>query len=257
MKSAAKMSKSKHLRWWQWLLLALGGIVVLGLVAFVSYFVWNAAHSLPADQSRLSSVTSSTDWTYQDKGSYYTVLPKGQTRAGLIIYPGAFAEPQAYVGQYGELAQQGIAVFVVRSPFNFALLDVGRANRIMRENPSIERWYVAGHSLGGVTACEYAKRNQSKLQGLILLASYCNGNAVSLTIPVLSISGSQDGLATSAKIAANKSGLPPQTTYVVVDGANHTQFGSFAKTQAGDGTASITADVARAQILQAITGFVQ
>jgi dienelactone hydrolase len=257
MKSRTKSTKSQRLRWWQWLLLVFGSLLLLLLLGFVGYFLWSASHSLPADSSRVEAAKASQQLSYTDAGSYYAIQPTTPARAGLIIYPGAFAEPSAYVGQYAALAERGIAVFVVRSPLNFALLDINRADRIMREQGDIQRWYVAGHSLGGVTACEYAKRNQAKLQGLILLASYCNGDARSLTIPVLSISASRDGLATPAKIAASRSSLPPQTIYVVIDGANHTLFGSFAKTQSGDGIATISADAATQQILQAIDGFVQ
>lgn len=226
-------------------------------MVFAGYFIWNASHSLPVNTEQFNAITNNQEVEFINADSYYVVQPKTTPRAGLIIYPGAFAEPRAYVGQYGQLAQNGIAVFVIRSPFNFALLDINRATRIINDNPTINNWYVAGHSLGGVTACQYAKNNQEKLSGLILLASYCNGDAQNLTLPVLSISASKDGLATTEKINNNKSGLPPNTKYVVIDGANHTQFGSFAKTQGGDGQATIQEQSAREQILSAIKAFIQ
>ncbi len=243
-------------RTWLWIILGLVALLVLALVGFASYLLYNAANPLPANTSAVEAATSNSATQFVDKGSYYAVLPTSQASSGLIIYPGAFAEPKGYVGRYAELAQRGIAVFVIRSPLNFALLDVNRAERIMRENPSITHWYVAGHSLGGVAACDFAKSHQSQINGLILLASYCNGNATGLSIPVLSISGTRDGLATPQKIAESKKNLPSNTQYVVIDGANHTQFGSFARTQGGDGSASISDAEAQQQIITAIGGFI-
>ena len=70
---------------------------------------------------------------------------------------------------------------------------------------------------------------------------------VALTVPVLSISGSEDGLATPAKIAASRTDLPAEAAFVVIDGASHAQFGSYGP-QAGDGTPTITAAAAQKRI---------
>ncbi len=243
-------------RTWLWIILGLVALLVLALVGFASYLLYNAANPLPANTPAVEAATTNSTTQFVDRGSYYAILPNTTDASGIIIYPGAFADAKGYVGRYAELAQKGIAVFVIKSPLNFALLDVNRAERIIRENPSITRWYVAGHSLGGVAACDFAKSHQQQLSGLILLASYCNGSATNLTIPVLSISGTRDGLATAQKIAESKKNLPSNTQYVVIDGANHTQFGSFARTQGGDGNASISDAEAQQQIITAVSGFI-
>lgn len=250
-------ARSKHLlRPWQWVAIIIASIVLIMAVGFAGYFLYSAANSLPANSAALNSAQQDTSIQIVDKGSYYALLPKQATTTGIIIYPGAFAEPKGYIPRYAELAKEGIAVFIIRSPFNFALFDVNRADRIMRENTSISNWYVAGHSLGGVAACDYAKTHQAKLSGLILLASYCNGSATNLTIPVLSISASRDGLATQQKITESKKNLPGSTQFVVVEGGNHTLFGSFAKNQSGDNPAGISEKSAEQQIITAISGFI-
>jgi len=233
----------------------IGVLVLILIISFVGYFVYSASNSLPANQKAFALATKHDQTQFSETGSYYLISPVQQTTTGLIIYPGAFADPKAYISQYSELAEMGIAVFVVKSPFNFALFDTNRADSIMSKTSAITRWYVAGHSLGGVAACEFAKSHQAKLSGLILLASYCNGSAKNLTIPVLSISGTQDGLATPPKIEASKKDLPDNTTYYVIGGANHTFFGSFGRTQPGDNPATIDEQEARTQIINTIYSF--
>jgi hypothetical protein len=92
--------------------------------------------------------------------------------------------------------------------------------------------------------------------GLLLFASYpATDMSASLTAPVLSISGSDDGLATPAKIAESKANLPATSVFEVIDGAVHAYFGDYGP-QPGDGTPSITHDQARTQISALTVGFV-
>lgn len=149
---------SKKPRWWLRILVALIMLLALAALLFVGYFLWNSTHSLPANIEQISALQTNPAVHVQTNGSYYVIEPAAvQASSGIIMYPGAFTEPTAYIPRYAQLAEQGIAVYIIRSPFNFALFDINRANRIIRENPSVEHWFVAGHSLGGVAACEYAK----------------------------------------------------------------------------------------------------
>ena len=92
--------------------------------------------------------------------------------------------------------------------------------------------------------------------GLLLFASYPAGDMSEAEIAVLSISGSEDGLATPAKIEASRAELPPGSEFVVIDGASHAQFGAYGS-QSGDGVASIGAEVAREQIATASLAFAE
>ena len=104
-------------------------------------------------------------------------------------------------------------------------------------------------------AQQYATASIEPAVGLLLFASYPATNLSSLDAQVLSISGSNDLLATPAKIDASKSSLPAGTQYVVVDGGVHAFFGDYG-TQSGDGQPSIPHDDARAQISEASVAFV-
>lgn len=61
-------------------------------------------------------------------------------------------------------------------PFNMAIFDADRADEIIDQIPDIKNWYILGHSMGGAMASNYAAKNQDKVDGLILLASYIYGD---------------------------------------------------------------------------------
>lgn len=242
---------------WKILVFSLVSVVVLGIVIFISYFLYSAGNSLPVDTTTYQTAIDGQNVKFSDQGEYYSIQPVTTATAGLIIYPGAFADPRAYVAAYSELVEANIAIFVIKSPLNFALLNTGQSNKIMSDNSELTNWFVAGHSLGGVAACEYSKQNEDSINGLILLASYCNGDASTLNIPVLSISASNDGLSTPDKINSSRNKLPNNTEFVIIEGANHTQFGVFSKTQPGDNASSINQNDALDQINNEIIEFIQ
>lgn len=236
----------------------LGISALIGGLTFIGYFFYSSIHSWQPNPNDYQSAVNNKNITIGEKSDYYSVLPTSeQVSEGVIIYQGAFADAKSYIAPYSYLTKVGIGVFIVRSPFGFALFNVNGANKIIKDNPDIKNWYVAGHSLGGVAACEYAKTNSNKIKGLILLASFCNGNASDLNTSVLSISGTKDGLSTPQKINDSKEKLPQNAKFVIIEGANHTQFGDFEKLQPGDNQAAIPQADASNQINDAIVNFIR
>ena len=88
--------------------------------------------------------------------------------------------------------------------------------------------------MGGVRACELAE----EADALVLFASYCAAGLSSTEVPVLSLSGSEDGLSTPKKIAEHRDALPGSAEMVEIAGASHASFGDYGP-QGGDGTATI------------------
>ena len=118
---------------------------------------------------------------------------------------------------------------------------------------------VGGHSLGGTVAAMDADAHDADAEapvvGLLLWASYpADDLSTTLTAAVLSLSASEDGLATPAAIEASRTDLPTGATFTVVEGASHASFGDYGP-QPGDGTPTIDADDARAQISAASVAF--
>lgn len=73
-------------------------------------------------------------------------------------------------------------------------------------------------------------------------------------MPVVSIYGTLDGLATEENQNSKKELMPENTQYVVIEGGNHAQFGSYGK-QAGDNDASISAEEQWAQVAAGTVAF--
>jgi hypothetical protein len=73
---------------------------------------------------------------------------------------------------------------------------------------------------------------------------------------VVSISGTNDGLATPAKIEDSKTNLPASTVYVPIQGGNHAQFGYYGE-QEGDNPATISRAEQQAQLVAAMVKLLQ
>ena len=89
-------------------------------------------------------------------------------QAGLIFYPGGKVSFEAYAPLMQACAERGILCVLLDMPGNLAVLDPNAADGIAASYPEIDRWYIGGHSLGGVMAARYAAKHN--LQGVILLA---------------------------------------------------------------------------------------
>ena len=157
--------------------------------------------------------------------------------AGLVFYPGARVDPGAYVASLAPLAREAnVTVVIPRMPLNFAIVDYGaartplwedRASAVVDRNPSIDRWYVGGHSLGGAMACRYARGDSDAIEGLILYAAYCNRDISDSGLAVLSVVGDGDTVLNQPAYERNQANLPASATVAELPGLNHTQFGSY------------------------------
>ena len=88
----------------------------------------------------------------------------------------------------------------------------------------------------------------SPVAGLLLYASYpASDMSTTLTSDVMSVSGSEDGLATPADIEESRATLPQDSGFIEIEGAVHAFFGDYGP-QPGDGTPTISQDDARSQI---------
>ncbi|HKK96255.1 MAG TPA: alpha/beta hydrolase [Anaerovoracaceae bacterium] len=108
-----------------------------------------------------------------DTGDY---ILEGNGDTGIIFYPGAKVEEEAYIPLLEKLRGKGYTCFLVKMPLRFAFLGKNRADSYIEEHNEINSWYMAGHSLGGAMASSYASDNEGSLDGLILLGAYVYGN---------------------------------------------------------------------------------
>ena len=209
-----------------------------------------------AGQDALAALHSDTSVSVVDTPTTIELSPVGvQPTAGLVFSPGARVDSRAYAALLRPVAEAGYLVVILKEPFGLAITQVGQAAGPIAEHPEITTWAVGGHSLGGVSAASFAGDNPAAVSGLLLWASYPNGDLSADTdLQVESISGTNDGLTTPADIEQSRAKLPPDTTFTVIDGGVHAFFADYGE-QPGDGQPTIDRDTASAQIIAASTAF--
>ncbi|MFB9994319.1 alpha/beta hydrolase [Deinococcus oregonensis] len=185
----------------------------------------------------------------------------GETRAALVIYPGANVAPEAYRWLGEALAGRGIRTVIVRFPLNLAVLEPNRAGRVIKAlGLPAGRIFLAGHSLGGAMAAQFlAGQGAGQVAGLILMGAYPAGN-VSLhgqpLLAVLDLAAQNDGLSTLPEVQSSLPRLPEKTRLVVLPGAVHADFGRYGE-QKGDGLRVTAREVTEAAIIGEVAGFIE
>lgn len=232
----------------------------LALVAFwscvLAWLGWNMqAHGVaPAVLQSDAAVTVSR----QPAGRVFS--PAVDTaRAGLLFYPGALVEPDAYAPLARDVAAAGFEVVVLELPFRLAPLERHRAELFERTRALIEsdprgrRWVIGGHSKGGALAALFARDHAADVAGLLLVGtSHPRRDDLSgLALDVTKVYGSEDGLASEEEVHQFAPNLPGSTHWVRVDGGNHAQFGWYGW-QLGDGRARLPREAQHAATTRAV-----
>lgn len=157
----------------------------------------------------------------------------------LIFYPGAKVEETAYAPMLHLLAAEGMDVCLLKVPLHFAFFSPNAAEKAM-EAHDYEKWYIGGHSLGGVVAAWYASDHEEDLSGTILFASYPIRKLPDSRIEIL-LFGSEDQVINRKRMESSRSYASEQYFEHLIEGGNHGQFGDYGM-QRGDGTATISAE---------------
>ncbi|NEM89738.1 alpha/beta hydrolase [Galbitalea soli] len=189
-----------------------------------------------------------------ETGDGVALIPSSvPTGVGLVFLAGARVDPEAYAAKLAPLVDAGVTVVIARPTLNFAIIESRPLSTFTALAPGVRKWFVGGHSLGGVRACQYAHDDPS-VGGLVLFGSYCSVDLSRSSLPVLSVAGSRDGLSTPAKIAANARLLPASARFVTIAGADHAMFGDYGA-QPGDNTATISDAEMRRELTAAVLPF--
>lgn len=197
----------------------------------------------------------------EENRDYIIITPNRQwySMTGMVFYPGGLVDPHAYIEPLSKFAKSGIMhqIVIVKMPANLAILDADKGKWMYSRFPYVKRWVIAGHSLGGVSACQLAHKYPEFFYGMALLAAYPQKSSDIhwWTPTVLSIRGENDGLVSQEDIDSKAEFLPPgirinsldefpsergsKTVYYTIPGGNHAYFGQYGE-QKGDGEATIT-----------------
>ena len=224
-------------------------LLVIVLVA-VAFLVW-ANIVMQGDRDRAIEVWTDTGVEVTSTEHSVVIAPAGvASGTGLVFIPGAKVDPYAYMYKLAGIVERTGATIVITKPtLNLAFFDQRPLTTFTADAPGVERWFVGGHSLGGVRACMLS--DDPAVTGLILFGSYCANDLADSGLDVLSISGSRDGLTTPEKVADARPLLPTDATFVEIEGLNHAGFGDYG-TQPGDNSATIPTDQQRDEITDAL-----
>lgn len=212
-----------------------GMILILGIS-----FLWYTSDYYRADTDALSVLNKSYVIEHND----YVEL-KADSDVGLIFYPGGKVEAYAYLVLLDSIRNEGVNVFLVKMPFKLAVFNINAATSILESHSNINKWYIAGHSLGGAMASQYLDKNADKFDGLIQLSAYPLNDKEE---HVLIMFGSNDGVLDLDKMK--------NLNTFVIEGGNHAYFGNYGE-QEGDGVASISRASQQAITVQAISDFIK
>lgn len=196
-------------------------------------------------------------WRWLD---YLYVFQPRQTQAttGFIIYPGGNADPRAYAPPAHKLAAQGFLTTIVSMPFDLAVFGSNRALDVIARFRDIDTWAIGGHSLGGVMACNYARKFTWTIDAVVMWASYPSETyrIDDKDLKVLSIYGTADQAVTLDEIETSHQHLPADTVWVEIEGANHNQFGYFCDNATQDNsTGVVSRDEQQSRIVEATGSF--
>jgi len=231
--------------------------LLIALVVGVYIFISWARNALPASDIALQALESDDLVVVREDSGLITFEPVGgQPVTGFIFYPGGRVDYRAYAPVLHQIAARGYFVALVPVPLNLAILNTDAADQVIELFPNIEVWYIGGHSLGGVTAASYASDHLDDISGLVLWASYPKDDALRNTnINAITIYGTND-MEGDKQIDISQSRLPNSAQFIIIDGGNHAQFGSYGP-QPGDRPATISAEEQWAQATDLTVQFLE
>lgn len=228
----------------------LGGLLALIIVGIVGLVIWSQVGVLAAEPEPLAAVRADAGIRITDDAAGIVMEPAeaAPDDVGLVFIPGGKVDPWAYASKLSELVTDtGMTVVITKPWLNLAFFDLRPLSAFTDLAPEIDTWIVGGHSLGGVRSCQLA----GDADALALFASYCANDLSGTDLPVLSLSGSEDGLSTAQKIADAAHLLPSDAVFIEIPGASHSSFGDYGL-QPGDGTPTIDDAAMREAITQAV-----
>jgi len=217
-------------------------IFSLVIIFIAGFFIWANNYYHAEDQI---VTTIKDDSSIKVIDNLTIISPSIPSDTCIIFYPGARVEAIAYMPLLEKLKDKGYTCVLVKMPLNMAIFNVNAADKVFDKLPDIKHWYIAGHSMGGAMASDYASKHQNKVDGLILMGAYIYGEYPPEN--VLTVYGTFN------------SNLEKEINYtqniVKIEGGNHAQFGNYGK-QKGDPDATISADEQQTITVNAIVDFI-
>jgi len=202
------------------------GILIAGICIWGVQWATYARPPLPEAIEALGSDSLVT--VTQEQWLTFTPVDS-ELKTGFIFYPGGRIDPRAYASLARAITAEGYLVVIPTMPINMAIFDTDAADEIIAQYPDIEHWAIGGHSVGGTAAAIYTDIHPEIIEGLAIWASYpADSTDISdMDIPIISIYGSREEGVTDESVSERAHLLPEDTRYIVINGGDHHQFGSY------------------------------
>ncbi len=213
------------------ILIVTAGIVAAILVLAYGWLSYSSQKNLArATEVALAAMESTADVVVEEEGDWLIMRPKNQApTTGVIVYPGAYCDIRGYAPVLREVARAGYFVVGVSMPFYFSIFAPDSADGVRAAFPDIERWVIAGHSMGGAMAGAYAEDNQDDLAGLIFWDAYPPeySSLADSDLPVTHIHRATLEGAPPQKFEDMRHLFPDESLWIPIPGGIHMYFGSF------------------------------
>ncbi|MGB0429972.1 MAG: alpha/beta hydrolase [Bacteroidia bacterium] len=235
------------------------------LMAAVWFVAATACSYLPEEPPSINEFYKLTET--QD---YILIEPETESNeTGLLFVPGGLVDAHAYIKSFDRfVVDHKMKVIILKVRSNLAIFNSKLAKRVRKEFEDT-KWYIGGHSLGGVVAAMSVGNEPDKYEGLFMMGSYSITNLSDWNQPVFSFIAELDGLSDLVTFEENEANLPEgvyinspymlglgdthkKTVYYTILGGNHAQFGSYGP-QEGDNDANISADYQQDEFFNALT----
>ncbi|MDV6376478.1 alpha/beta hydrolase [Deinococcus arenicola] len=249
-----RLALPPRVRFWLGLILALvlGYIIALAQSAVVRPPLVVGQDAVPPS-GQAAGVTSTLE---NEGGAFINIKPAGEAKTLLVYYSGGLVRPQAYEWLGRALAADGVQTVIPIFPLDLAVTGINRAAALIKKFGEGKQIIIAGHSLGGAMAAQYAKGHTNQLNGMILMGAYPAGNVTlkDTSLPVLSLLAENDRVANPANVRDGLNRLPASARLTVIPGSVHSFFGRYGP-QKGDGLPTVTHAAAENEILGAVRAF--
>lgn len=206
-------------------------VIILVIVAICFGFMYSRGWihgEFKASGSAISIISEKHDnFTVERLENNNLAFVPNDAKVGIILYPGGLVQHEAYTPLMKELADHGILCVMIDAKSGLPIMETSKADGIVEIYPQIEKWYIGGHSMGGLAAASYVSGHLDDFDGLILLAAYSNNDLADSDLDVICIYGSNDGVMNRESYEAGKAKIPADFEEYVIEGGCHSFFADY------------------------------
>lgn len=227
------------------------------MTAGIIFFVW-IIYSYQAKGFDNDIFNNSSSVTVKETSDFISFTPVRFYQKVFIFYPGALVDPKAYALLCRKIADSGYQSIIIKMSWRLASYGYNKPKETGLLKDTSKQFILAGHSKGAMMAAQFVYENPSLIDKLILLGTSQpkDFDLSTSTIPIMKIYASNDGVADTTEVNANKNKLPAATRYILIQGGNHAQFGYYGP-QLGDNKASVSRAQQQEILLNNILSFIR